>query len=76
MTRYRALLWSALIATVSASVAWYATRAIPRDCEAEVRQSAISVRSGELCSQTINCKMSYENVRAIVSERVQAEGCK
>jgi hypothetical protein len=49
----------------------------PKDCPAIQQQAAITQRAAEICTtQLVGCSLSYQEVRAVVSEVEAARVCK
>lgn len=75
MSTRRQWLLILLIAGLGA-IAGYRLRQ-PSECKASILQAAISNRAAELCTgQLVGCGMTYEQVRQVVAEQVEAEQCK
>ena len=50
---------------------------LPKDCAAIQHEAAITQRAAEICTtQLVGCTLSYQEVRAVVSEMEAARGCK
>ena len=49
----------------------------PKDCPAILHEAAITQRAAEICTtQLVGCSLSYQEVRAVVSEVEAARVCK
>lgn len=64
------------LVVIAAAYIAYKTPA-PRNCPGVQEQAAITQRAAEICTaQLPGCSLSYEQVRAIVSEVEAARSCK
>lgn len=62
----------------SGAIAGYcATEYARPDCDGAKQTAAVSKRAAEICtSQLVGCGMSFEQVRQVVAEQLEAERCK
>jgi hypothetical protein len=77
MTTRRQWLLILLIAGLGAIAGYCATNYAKPDCEAARQTAAVSKRAAEIrTGALVGCAMTFEQVRQVVSEQVEAEVCK